>query len=139
MAGGGDVVPKHEGLGEVFAALEACAGASGADDGYTEWYQLAAEIVGQASHERVFGPDDDEVDGLLGYEMSDGEEVVRGQVDVGAYAGCAGVSRGDGEPAEAWALGHLPGQGVLASATADQQDVEVIIVRHCGVVYGVIH
>ena len=123
MACGGDVVPEHEGLGEIFAAFEPCAGADGSDDGHASRCAVAAEVIGYAGHERVLGPDDDEVDALRLDEASDGVEVARGQVDVGAYAGCSGIAGCDGESAEARALRHLPGQGVFASAGADQQYV----------------
>ena len=74
-------VALHEGLGEVLAAFEPCSGLGGADDADLAQPGGGLEVVGDAVHQRVFGPYDEQSDVVVEGELADGGEVGHFQVD----------------------------------------------------------
>ena len=119
----GDVVPTHEGLGEILAALELCSGTLRAYHGHAPRRTIAVKVVRDARHERIFGPDDDQVYPLRLHEASERLEISCRQVDIRTQMGRTGVSGRNKELTEARTLRHFPGQRMLAPARSDQQQM----------------
>ena len=81
------------------------------------------QIVDDAGAERPFRPDHDEIDGV-GAAKPDYRRMVS-EVEGNAlrFARDAGIARGADEPVRERACRHLPGQRMLASAGAEEQNV----------------
>ena len=116
-------VALHELLGEILAALELCAGALRAYHGHAPRCTIAVKVVRDARHERIFGPDDDQVYPLRLHEAPERLEISCRQVDIRTQMGRTGVSGRNKEFTEARTLRHFPGQRMLASARSDQQQM----------------
>ena len=81
------------------------------------------ELVDDAGHERRFGSDDRQVNLLRARERDQAGHVIGGDVDV-AYLGFvrgAGIAGSDNDFGDSRGRGALPGQRVLAAASADDQ------------------
>ena len=112
-AGGADLL--GEGLG-AFEPRRLAARAEGGDAG-------GAQDVGDALGERRLGADHHEVDGVLAHEGEDLVAVEDVEGDAGRLLGDAGVAGGAPEPVALRVLREGPGQGVLAAAAAEDEDV----------------
>jgi hypothetical protein len=125
--GGRDGGLAHDVLGVGLVGLEACGGGGGPEDGAGRvGVEVLAELVGVALGEGVLGADDDEPDvagvaeALEAVDLADGDGDVDG-LSERCDAGVGGV--GGVERAEAGRAGDGLGEGVLASAAADEEDV----------------
>src|SRR5690606_20583003 len=122
---GGDAVAGEEVLGEGLAAFELRGGGGGAEDAQAGF----AEAVDDAGDQRAFRTDDGERHAFVAREREQAIDVGRGDVGVAALAfgRGAGVAGGDEHLVHARGLCELPGQGVLASAGADDEDLHAWI------------
>ncbi|MDT4815202.1 hypothetical protein FQZ97_482260 [compost metagenome] len=120
VVGGGDLVAGQEVLGEGLGALQLGRAGSGAEDGEL----AAAEQVDHAFHQRRFRADDGELHVLLGEvgQLLQGQHV-DGDVLALGFGSRAGVAGGDEDLLDARVLRDLPGEGVFATAAADDEYV----------------
>jgi hypothetical protein len=87
---------------------------------------FGAERVGEAFDQRLLGPDHDQPDGGVAAEGDDRGVIGRIEADDRGDPGNPGVTRRAIELAQPRRLRELPAQRVLASATADHQDVHAL-------------
>jgi hypothetical protein len=82
------------------------------------------ESIDYAGDQRLLGPHDGKVDGFAARERQQSVDVLGRNRDVSnfGFACRSGIAGCDEYGADQWRLGCLPGQGVLAPATADNQD-----------------
>ena len=127
--GGGGAAGGADFLGEGLGGLEAGGGAAGAEG---EDAALAQD-VGDAFGEGGLGADHHEIDGVFGAEGEDLLAVEDVEGDAGRLLGDAGVAGGAPEAVAFRVLREGPGQGVLAAAAAEDEDVhgELHRVRGC--------
>jgi hypothetical protein len=112
---------RHERLRERLAALEARGRCRRAEDRDAR----VAQPVGEPGDERIFRTDDDEVDRLRARERHDGGDVARGHLGYAACDSTHGIAAGCGEQlGDEGALGDLPRERVLASASADEENLQ---------------
>ncbi|MCY1369369.1 hypothetical protein D9M69_564050 [compost metagenome] len=119
----------EEVLGEGLRAFQLGGGGGGAED-----VQLArAEQVDHAFHQRRFRADDGQLHVFLGEvgQLLDGQHV-DGDVLAFVLGRGAGVARRDEDLLDARVLRHFPGQGVFATAAADDQYVHVLLLVEAG-------
>ena len=95
VAGRGDVVALHERLGEVLRAFEHSTSLRRSDDGDVAGARIAAEVVIDATHQRVFRSYHHHVDGMVGSEGLQCLEVVDADGDVLAHTARSGIARCD--------------------------------------------
>ena len=112
---GWNAAALEEALGEGLAGLDF----SGAGIGPKDGNEALFEIVDDAAGQRVLRANDDEVDALFLDRMVQAGEVRRRDGDVGAEQRRAGIARRGEDARDSWALGELPGNGVLAGSGAD--------------------
>ena len=117
-AGGGNVVPGEEVLGEDLAALELCGCLDRTEDGAAG----GAEVVDDAIDEGRLGADDGEVYVVIGGKL----EVVGAFEERGGLCN-AWISGGGEDAADRGALGQAPGEGMFAAAGADDEYVQAKI------------
>ena len=114
----GIAVVEHELLGERLRRLDLSGGAGGAEDRQAR----RAEAIDDARLERRFGTDDGEVDVAVASEALEAVDVAHVDRDALAELGDAGVAwRGD-ELEVGLFPGELPGERVLATTAADEED-----------------
>ena len=89
--------------------------------------------IDDAGAERRLGTDDGEVEGLLLREFGETLDVGRGDVHAAYVASDAAVARGADDLGGALGAQELPDQGVLATTTADDEDLHE---RHSGKMTG---
>ena len=117
-AGVGHARRLHDLLGEPLRGFDLRRIAAG-----TERQNAAfSQRINEAGGERRFGADDDEVDAALDGGVADGGGVGVVDVEVLAEFGSSGVAGRCEDSLAAWRLHQFPGQRVLASAAADNQD-----------------
>ena len=112
-----DPVARHEILGEDLRALEAGRRGARAED----MKPSLEKAVGEPQGQRQLGPHDGEVHALPRGDRHQPLDVGVLQRDAVGMPGDPRIPRRGEEPAEPRALGELPGERVLAAATADQQ------------------
>jgi hypothetical protein len=117
-AGGRHPGLPHQLLCEPLRAFDAGGVLPGPEDGDA----FAAQRVGESCDERRLRADDDEVRSQLPCERDHAADVVRADVVTRAVARDPGVARRGMELAEGRARGDLPGERVLATTRADEQD-----------------
>ncbi len=112
-------VAVGEGLGEGLRGLELRRGLGRPEAGDPG----LGQGVGEAGLQRSLGPHHHQIRGHLLRELHQGGNV--GRRDRGEFAQPrhARIARRDHQPARQGRLGDLPGQGVLAPAGADEEDV----------------
>ena len=79
---------------------------------------VGAQLVVDATHQRVFGAHHHHVDGLVGHEGLDTLKVVYAHRHILTHLTGTGVAGGDKQSVALLALGDFPCQGMLASATS---------------------
>src|SRR6185503_4015898 len=114
-----DPVAAEQVLAEDLAAFELGRLPGGAED----LQPVVLEEVDDALAERAFGADDREVDGVLLRELEEPLEVVRVDVDALGVLGDSGIAGRRVQLGEEGRTRNFPGQGVLASAAADEEDL----------------
>ena len=108
----------HQRLGEGLGALDG--GRARARPEHRE--APGPQRIGDAGHQRLLRPDDDEVHVVRDREPRQPLDVVHGEVEAARVARDAGVAGRRPDLLDERALGDLPGERVLAAAAADQQD-----------------
>ena len=119
VVGRRDLGGAHDLLGEGLAALHAGGGLDGAEGGEAG----LLEGVHDAEAERDLGADDGEVGAVLLRPGDEPGDVLGGDRDVGGDRGGAGVSGGAEELRGGVVLVQLPGDGVLAAAVSDDENL----------------
>lgn len=120
VSGGGDAGAVHELLGEALGALKLGASGTRAKAGHAQ----CAHGIGDARDQRGLGANNHQANTRALYKISDnlGVRLVYGNVF--AHVERTAVARSNIELAAAGRLGELLCQGVLATAAAQQQDVD---------------
>ena len=114
-----DLGGAHDLLGEGLAALHAGGGLDGAEGGEAG----LLEGVHDAEAERDLGADDGEVGAVLLRPGDEPGDVLGGDRDVGGDRGGAGVAGGAEKLRGGVVLVQLPGDGVLAAAVSDDENL----------------
>ncbi len=114
----------HDLLREALRALDRGGGGAGAEDGDA----AAAQLVGEAGHERRLRPDDDEVDLELARERDERRGVLGPDGMALRERRDARVARGRVQLGERRAAGDRPGERVLPAPRSDDEDLHPAIV-----------
>ena len=115
---GGNPVAGHEVLGEGLGALDRRGTGAGAEDRQP----ALAQAIGQTRHQRHLGSDDDQVDVVASGEAGQAIGVVQREIETPRMLGDPRVARRRPQMLDERTLGDLPGERVLATAGADEED-----------------
>src|SRR6185436_18947102 len=117
---GWDRVALEKGLGIGLRSLEP----RGCGDRTEAPQPCAREGIDDSRDKWAFGPDDREIDPLLARETKQTRQIVGRNCDVthARLEGGAGITGRDVHLRDPRGLRHLPGERVLASAAADDED-----------------
>ncbi len=118
-ASGGDAVVPHQLLGEGLGGLDAGGRLGGAEGGDP----LDGQAVDEATGQGVLRAHDHQLAAVVPGGPSQPLDVRRLEGEVGAQGGGARVAGGDEQVGQPGRLAELPGQGVLAGAGTDEEDV----------------
>ena len=121
VARGGNLVPRHELLGEILGGLELRRRPGGAEN----LQPARAELVDDARRQRRLGTHDRQVDVLLYGEVGDRAEVGERDVLKPRLDGGAGIAGGDEDFLHPRALRELPGQRMLAASAANDEELHL--------------
>ena len=106
---------RHESLGKVFAAFKLCAGLRWANHLHALQRLVGIEIVGDASHQRVFIAHHQYADAIVGGKLSHSVEVHRRKWHIGAILRSVGIAWSNVKTVEKFTLAQFPCDGTFAA------------------------